>query len=102
MHDIDRTQPEAEFDVLEAGEFEFPEEVEEFGDTEAESPFTEAEVMQLASDALELTDEAELDQFLGGVARMALRKLRGAAPAFFRSGLAQQLLNKVKPLAKRL
>lgn len=71
MHDLDRT-------TLEIGEetttFEFPEELE-FGDQE--SPFNEVEEAELATQLLEVTDEAELDQFIGGLIRKASKAARG-------------------------
>ena len=46
-------------------EFAFEEEAEVYGETE--SPFTEAEEMELALELLEISSEAELDYFLGNV-----------------------------------
>ncbi len=74
MHDIDRTQ--LEFDPEASayeGDFEYSEEV---GDTEAESPFSEVEEMELASELLTVTDEAELDQFLGKLMKRAGRFMK--------------------------
>lgn len=78
MHDIDRTQMEyePEVDAFEADTFEFTEEAALISDTEAESPFSEEEEMELASDLLEITDEAELDQFLGKLIKGAWRGVK--------------------------
>lgn len=64
MHDLDRTQLEAE-GLAEAG----------FGAgtgaAEFESPLSEAQEVELASELLEATNEQELDRFLGDVLRAA-------------------------------
>lgn len=77
MHDIDRTTMEAgsEIDMFEGESFgyEFTEEGEFTGDTETTSPFSEAEEMEMAANLLEVTDEAELDQFLGNLIKKAGR-----------------------------
>ena len=76
MHDIDRirleTQPET--GMFEAGPFE----AEQFEFAQAETPygetgevFGETEQMELASELLEVTSEAELDRFLGGLIERA-------------------------------
>jgi hypothetical protein len=44
-------------------------------DASGQSPFTEAEEMELAIELLEVTNEAELEQFLGNL----LEKHRGAS-----------------------
>lgn len=64
---------ESEIDALEADQFEFPEELEFGGDARAESPFDEVEEMEMAAELLEITDEAELDQFLGNLIKKAGR-----------------------------
>ena len=70
MHDIDRTQLETA-DEFEADAFEFQEGGEFEFQGEMEAPFDEVEEMQLASELMEITDEAELDQFLGNLIRRA-------------------------------
>ncbi len=71
MHDIDRTQLEYDTEANGyEGDFEFAEEGEA-GDTEAESPFSEVEEMELASELLTVSDEGELDQFLGKLIKKA-------------------------------
>ena len=90
MHDIDRTQMEMEWeaDPFGAGEYEYDEyeydsQAEMYGEAEAdlygeyeyefEGTFDEAEEMELAAELLEITDEAELDQFLGSLIKRAGR-----------------------------
>ncbi len=97
MHDIDRTQLESEFDALEADQFEFVEETGFSGDTETTSPFDEIEEMELASQFLEITDEAELDQFLGNLIKKAGR----AAGRFVKSPVGRQLGGILKGAAKQ-
>ena len=70
MHDIDRTQLESQY---ESESFEaVPFEAEQFEFAQSETPsgetgqvFGEAEQMELASELLEVTNEAELDRFIG-------------------------------------
>jgi hypothetical protein len=50
---------------------EFEEGSEVYGETSAESPFNEVEEMELAAGLLEITDETELDQFLGTLIKRA-------------------------------
>jgi hypothetical protein len=64
MHNIDRTQLETS-DEFEADSFEFQEEAE------FAAPFDEIEETELASELMEIADEAELDQFLGKLIRRA-------------------------------
>lgn len=97
MHDIDRTfmeypaqpaQPE-----YAQGPFEFAE-----GEWDASGEvFGETELMELAADLLEVTDEAELDQFIGGLIGKAGRAL-GAA---IRSPLGQKLGGILKGAARQ-
>jgi len=64
---------ESEVDALEADQFEFTNGSELSGDTEMESAFDEVEEMEMAAGLLEVTDEAELDQFLGDLIKKAGR-----------------------------
>ncbi|HEX3036064.1 MAG TPA: hypothetical protein VHT73_13230 [Thermodesulfobacteriota bacterium] len=73
MHNIDRTLLESGLDAFESDQFEFSDGYEMFGYAEAESPFDEVEEMELAANLLEITEEAELDQFFGNVIRNAAR-----------------------------
>jgi len=59
----------------ETGEFEWLGKEEVFGYGETESPFSEAEEMELASQLLEISDEQELDQFIGGLLKKAGRAI---------------------------
>jgi len=82
MHDIDRTQLESDF------------ESDEFGwGGETEAVFSEADEMELASQLLEVSDEQELDQFLGGL----IKKVGG----FIRSPAGQAIGGVLKGLAKK-
>ena len=75
MHDIDRTQLEMGWETgpFASGEFGYETYPELYGETNGEmygeygfeGPFNEADEMELAAQLLEITDEAELDQFLG-------------------------------------
>lgn len=108
MHDLDRTRLEAEFDddeefgddaeLAELAELEQEDEFEEEDDDldadeleasgaapVAGSPFDEAEEMELAAEFLEVTDDAELEQFLGRLVRRAGRRLRKAGRRVRRS-----------------
>jgi len=64
MHDIDRVQPAAEEFEAEAGEFREPGELELGG---PEPPMHEAQELEFASRLLELSNEQELERFLGDV-----------------------------------
>lgn len=94
MHDIDRTQGEYEPEV---DSFEYTEEAELSIDTEAESPFSEEEEMELAADLLEVTDEAELDQFLGKLAKRAW----GGIKRFAKSSVGRKLGGLLKGVARK-
>lgn len=98
MHDIDRTQLEfdSELDEFESDQFESPDELE-FSDTELESPFDEVEEMELASELLEVADEAELDQFLGKLIRRVGRKIR----RFVKSPIGRRLGGFLKGAARK-
>jgi hypothetical protein len=91
MHDLDRT-------TLEIGEettdFEFPEEFE-FG--EQEYPFNEVEEEELAAQLLEITDEAELDQFIGGL----IKKVSKAARRVIKTPLGRNLGGFIKGAIKK-
>ena len=73
MHDLDRTTME----LSDEGEFEFPEMEGEYGES-PESPFSEEEESELAAELLEITDEQELDQFIGSLLKKAKRFVGGA------------------------
>ncbi len=71
---------EYEEEPYEEFEEEFEDDLEYAEDEEAEleSPFTEAEEMELAAELLSVTDEDELDMFLGKAFRKARRGIRRA------------------------
>lgn len=125
MHDIDRTQteyePEADaFEMDETDQFEFAEELDEGEidsgeiesgeidsgeiDSEGESPFSEVEESELATELLGISSEEELDQFLGKVFKRAWRGLRGLGRTIGRvarplGGLLKGVAKKLLPLA---
>ena len=93
MHDIDRTQLEADYEGN-AYEFEQSGWGGETGDV-----FGETEEMELASALMEVRDEMELDQFLGSLIRKAGRALgrlvgspEGQAIGSILKGAAKQVL----------
>jgi hypothetical protein len=99
MHDIDRTQLESAMDALESDSFEFSEESAVYAETEAESPFNEVEEMDLAAELLAVSDEAELDQFLGKLIKGAWRGIRKVGSVVGR--IARPLGGVLKGLAKK-
>ena len=104
MHDIDRIRLEtqSETGMFEAGPFE----AAQFEFAQAETPygetgevFGETEQMELASEFLEITSEAELDRFLGGLIERAGRTIgtfvkspEGRAIGGILKGAAKQVL----------
>lgn len=98
MHDIDRIQLEfdTEMDGFETDTFEY-----EFGGygggISSESPFSDAQEMEMATDFLEITDESELDQFLGNL----IKKAAKAAGGFIKSPAGQALGGILKSAAKK-
>ncbi len=114
MHNFDRTtletgynefeHDEYEHDEFESDEFEYGEYEGDhenyggmYGETYAESPFSEAEEMELAAELLSVNSEAELDQFLGKLFKRASRAVGG----FLRSPIGNQLIGIVKGAAKQ-
>jgi hypothetical protein len=93
MHDIDRTQLEASWETgeFESGDYEFE------GMSAEGTPFNEMEEMELASQLLEVSDEAELDQFLGSLFKKASR----AVGSFLKGPIGKQLGGLIKPLVKQ-
>ena len=105
MHDINRTMFETDFSGYEAEESEYGYEgegegeyYEMYGEGEfyGESPFSEAEEMELAAELLSITNEGELDQFIGNLLKKAAR----AAGKFIKSPIGQQLGGILKGAAK--
>lgn len=101
MHNIDSIQRESEIDGLEADQFEYAFEGDQeiFGEADMESPFTEAEEMELAAELLAISNEAELDQFLGKLFKGAWRGLKKVGS--FVGKIARPLGGVLKGLAKK-
>ncbi len=110
MHDLDRTLTEMEsgYDEFEMndeisfdGEYEYgSEEFEtepEAAYSENEGVFDETEEMDLASELLSVSDEAELEQFLGKLIKRAGR----AAGRFVKTSAGQSLMGILKNAAKQ-
>ncbi|MCI0488053.1 MAG: hypothetical protein L0229_15795 [Blastocatellia bacterium] len=96
MHDIDRTQLESDYEAYESDfEFAFEGESEFYG--EADSPFSEAEEMEFAVELLEVTDEAELDYFLGSLIKRGAQ----AVGKFIKSPTGKALGGLLKGAAKK-
>jgi hypothetical protein len=106
MHDIDRTLMEYE-DEYEAeyeydneyeyeDEFEYENEYEGYG-YDMENVFDESEEMELASELLTLSDDRELEYFLGNLIKKAGRKVR----KFVKSKTGRALGNVLKGVAKK-
>jgi hypothetical protein len=96
-HDTDRTQSMFE---VEAGEPEFAAEDENEPSPfsgEEEAPFDETTEMELASEALEITDEEQLEQFLGNLFKNVTR----GAQKFAQSAAGQNLMRILKPVANQ-
>ncbi|MXS80368.1 hypothetical protein SAMN05216317_1128 [Nitrosomonas eutropha] len=98
MHDIDRTTLETNTDLenYEHDQYEYG----EFGEAEwggETGVFSETETMELAAELLEISDEAELDQFLGNL----IKKAGQVAGKFIRSPVGQQLGGLLKSAAKK-
>jgi hypothetical protein len=85
MHDLDRRSME-----LTGESFEFAAEGEE-------EVFGEAELQELASELLSVTQEGELDRFLGGL----IKKAAGAVGKIVSSPLGRQLGGMLRSAAKR-
>jgi hypothetical protein len=105
MHNLDRTQLEAEYEGFELGHEQAQGENEQFlGDIlgaitggELEVPLQESQEMELASELLEVSNEQELEQFLGNVFRTVGR----AAGQFVRSDTGRALGGILKDAARQ-
>ncbi len=114
MHDIDRNVMEGEYEMEtyddefeneyeeEYGESEYEDEYEyedEFEEEleEYETVFSEEEELELASELLAVTDEAELDQFLGKLIKRGYRK----AKKFAKSSTGRALRKVLRKVAKK-
>ncbi|HSQ59137.1 MAG TPA: hypothetical protein VLT84_01675 [Acidobacteriota bacterium] len=113
MHNLDRTNPEwgetmESFESQETDRFSFETHgTGEYGETGEflemgelgemnESPFSESEEMELAAELLEITNEAELNHFLGGL----IRKVGRTVGKVVRSPIGQALGGVLKKVAK--
>jgi hypothetical protein len=95
MHDLDRTQ--SMFESYNTGEFEFGDDAGDFEfESEGEGVFDEVQEMELAAELLEISDEGELDQFLGNL----MKKAGAAARKVVKSPLGKQLGGILKGAAK--
>lgn len=113
MHNIDRTTFETGFGEYESDEYEYGEVFEGEGEGEGEyeyegegeyyaevfgeSPFNEAEEMELAAELLGVTNEHEMDLFIGKLLKRAGR----AAGKFIKSPIGQRIGGFIKSAAKR-
>ncbi len=97
MHNIDRTlmemDPEAEYEAELESDYEY----DEFETPDTEAVFDEAEEMEMASGLLAVSDEAELDQFLGNLIKKAGR----AIGKFVKTPTGQALKGLLKGAAKK-
>jgi hypothetical protein len=84
---------------LEWGEAELPGPGEVYGEMELESPFSEAEELELAAELLSVSSEAEMDQFLGGLFKKIGRGLKKAG-GFIRKRVLPVLGKGLKTFAK--
>ncbi len=105
MHNIDRTVLESnfgeyagEYEADEYGyEFEADHEGETYGEYTQEGVFSEAEEMELAAELLTVSNEAELDQFIGKIFRKAARAVGG----FIKSPVGRALGGALRGVAKQ-
>lgn len=99
MHDIDRTQMEYSPELgFEGEQFEYGEqEGEGEGEIYGESILSEADETELAAELLEVTNEGELDRFLGNFLSRAARAVGQVA----RSPIGQAVGGVLKGVAKK-
>jgi hypothetical protein len=69
----------------------------EFGQSEWGEVFNESELMELTAELLEVTNEAELDRFLGGL----IKKVGGAIGKVVKSPIGQAVGGVLKGVAKK-
>lgn len=101
MHDLDRSVFETEYEGEGEWEFEGEHALEALFETEFEGEFegeaNEALEIQLANELLEVTNEHELEQFLGKLVSAAARGAR----SFIASPTGRQLTGVLRQAAKR-
>jgi hypothetical protein len=107
MHDIDRTQLELEpeFSNLESEQYAEFGEAEWSGESDEAELFGEAEENELANELLEVTDEAELDRFIGsflGRAAKALGQAFASPEGQAIGGVLKGVMRKALPLASNV
>jgi len=97
MHDIDRTMGRTNMET--AFEFQGEEESEtnEFQGESQEGLFHEEELNELATELLSVSNDKELEQFLGDV----FKKVGSAVGSFVKSPVGQQLGGMLKGVAKQ-
>jgi len=113
MHDIDRTQFESGWETGTAGEFgyenfeTYPESYGEtyegefegpYGEFEEENPISEADEMELAAELQDITNEQELDQFIGKIFKSVKRAVGKTLPP----GVGRALGGMLRGAAKNL
>ena len=110
MHNIDRTQTEGPWGEY---EYEYPGEVNgpyagygefEYGEFEYESSLDEGEVMEFADELLSVSNEMEMDMFLGNLFKRvskSLGKIGRKAVGFLRSPAAKMLASSIKGIASQ-
>jgi len=76
MHDLDRGDLVFESDEFDEHSQELDEDSGELGDGDSEGVFDEVEQSELASDLLAISDDHELDQFLGSLLKKVGKKLK--------------------------
>lgn len=94
MHNIDRVRLESETEAFGSGEFE----AEQFTFGETGEVFGETENMELASELLEVSSEAELENFLGDL----VAKAGQALGRFVGSPEGQALVGVLKGAARKV
>ncbi|RII30359.1 MAG: hypothetical protein CXR30_08595 [Geobacter sp.] len=98
MHDIDRTLNEFGNTEMEMGEMGYEFGAAEIGlGAEIASPFNEMQEMELATELLSVSNEAELNQFLGSL----IGKATSAARTFISSPTGHALGGILKQAAKK-
>ena len=106
MHNLDRTNPEwgetmESFEAFEQGENETFEtgssgEMFELNEMHGESPFNETQEMELAAELLEITNEEELNYFLGNL----IKRAAGAVGKIVKSPIGRTLGGVLRNVAK--
>jgi len=108
MHDIDRTTAEfnsglEEFEYDDSAyeyddsEYGYDSQYEIFDNREVASPLDDADEMELAEELLSVTDDAEMDQFLGKL----FKKVRRRVGRFMKSPIGRRLGGMLKQQAKK-